>query len=421
MPSNLTRGLASVQDRLGTRLSVNFPDFPSFDIPPRNFRLYQEAGKHDIMEIMFGQFSEFYFKTLKTGVPVQVTWSTDKAKGNFYGYVHHVSHATQNTNQRPVIIHAVGSSFPLKEGGNKIWLKKTAPDIVSELAKEVKLKPVVTPDKNIFPQQSLSGHTRWEKISELANRIGYVFQVVGTELHFHPLDKMVTNFMDTMPIMAFGSSYSGPYDAILSQTLDKFVPHIGDHFDQDLHSRKDKTISGIDPYTGRPYSVTASPSKVGVKLRNTTKEPLFSQTLPTSVTGSKMMAETLAKAHATLSKFSMHAEGSGQGDPRIAPYKTIDVRGTGSTTDGYWVIKSVSHFVSSDGRYLVDFTCMSDGTDGNKIGVNRPQYADSIPIVPISTSARPTKPTSVRLRNNVKLISQTGAGYKVNPRRWEGK
>lgn len=421
MPSDVTRGQVDVQNRFGATFSVTFPDFPSFDVPPRNFRLHQEAGKHDVMEILFATFSQFYFKTLKTGVPVHVSWSTDKAKGNFYGYVHHVSHTTQSTLQRPVTIRAIGSSFPLKEGGNKIWVKKTAPDIVTELAKQVKLKPVVTPDTNIFPQQSLSGHTRWEKIGELANRIGYVHQVVGTELHFHPLDTMVTKMMSTMPVMSFHADSSGPQDAVLSQTLDKFIPKIGDHFDKELHSRKDKTVTGIDPFTGQTYSVTATPSKVGVKLRTTTKDALFSQTLPTAITGSKRMAETLAKAHATLSKFSMHADGAGQGDPRISPYRTIEVRGTGDTTDGFWVINSVTHFVSWDGRYLVDFTCMSDGTGENKAGVNRPSYAGTVPVIPINTSARPTKPTSVRLSGQVALINQSKSGFKLAPRRWEGK
>ena len=136
MANNSERGLPSLQDRTGTRFTVTFPDFPSFNVPPLNFRLFQKAGHHDIMEIKFANFSQFYLKSLKTGVPVYVSWRTDKAKGQFYGHVSYVKPLTQNTNQRPVIVQATAASYPLKEGGNKVWVNKTGPVIVSEIGDE---------------------------------------------------------------------------------------------------------------------------------------------------------------------------------------------------------------------------------------------------------------------------------------------
>jgi hypothetical protein len=51
--------------------------------------------------------------------------------------------------------------------GQKIWVKKTAPAIVEDIAKTFKLKAVVTPHPVIFSQQSLSGHSYFEKVQEL--------------------------------------------------------------------------------------------------------------------------------------------------------------------------------------------------------------------------------------------------------------
>ena len=412
---------SSLQSRVGSSFSVSYPDFPSFTQKAQNFRLYQEAGKHDVMEITYPVLHDQYFKALKTGVPVLVQWSNDKFSGEFYGYVHDVSHTTQQVLERKTTIKVMGASFPLKEGGSKIWLKKTAPSIVEDIAKTFKLKAVVTPHSTIFPQQSLSGHSYFEKIQELAHKIGYVFQIYKTEIHFHPIDKMIDTFIGSMPVMSFKSNYiSGPFDMIVSPTLDLFKPRVGDHFDKSLYSRKEKVVSGVDPITGQFYSVSSSPDKTGKNLRKDTKAPLFKQNLPTVISGNKAIATTFAKGHAELSRFSITAEGSGQGDPRFAPYKTIEINGTGDTTDGFWVVQKAMHFLSWDGRYTVDFTCMSDGTGGNKATSSRPSGSETFPVVKIDTTGKPKKPTSTKLTAKTAMLSQSNAGFKLTPRRWTG-
>jgi hypothetical protein len=221
--------------------------------------------------------------------------------------------------------------------------------------------------------------------------------------------------------MTFKSNYiSGPFDMIVSPTLDLFKPRIGDHFDKSLHSRKEKVISGVDPVTGKFYSVSSSPETTGKNLRQDTKAPLFKQNLPTVISGDKEIAKTFAKGHAELSRFSITAEGSGQGDPRFAPYKTIEINGTGDTTDGFWVIQKATHFVAWDGRYTVDFTCISDGTGGNKSTSSRPSGSETFPIVKINTTGKPKKPTSTKLTAKTAMLSQSNAGFKLTPRRWTG-
>lgn len=416
--------LNMTQNRTGSKVSAVYPDFPGFSIPVYNFKLYQEVGKHDIAELRYANQRDFYFKALKTGTPVQVDWSNDKANGRFFGYVHDIAHRSSNALEKFVVVRVIGASFPLKEGGSKIWKNKTAPEIVSEIAKKFKLKPIITDHPLRFSQQSLAGHTYWEKVQELANRIGYVCQVRGTELHFHPIDTMINKSMSAIPILSMDrNQYLGPYSDIVSHTLDVFTPTIGDHFDTDTSTRKEKTVTGIDPISGKYYTSSASPNKVGKNVRKTTKDPLFKEALSTSVTGNKQAAELIAKAQAQLARFSITAEGHGQGDPRIAPYRTVHISGTGDNSDGFWIIKKVVHFVTFDGRYNIDFECMIDGTRSNQPSNVRPSKAEMIPTMDLSQESSTTtgRATYTKLTSQAAMISESDSGFKVTPRRWVGR
>jgi phage protein D len=413
------------QNRVGTTFSVTFPDFPTFNNAPQWVRLHQEAGKQDIVEIAYASFSSFYYKSLKTGVPFKLTWVTEHGKGEFFGYVYDVSMTTQASVRRNVIIRGMGSSFPLKEGGSKIWANKSAPDIVSDICKTFKLKPVVTSHPVKFAQQSMVGHTYWEKVQELAQRIGYVAQVIGTELHFHPVDKMIDRFSTSIPALSFSDGDLNAGAVYEAQTLDKFKPTIGDHLETAAgHTKRDKIVSGIDPVTGKTFSHTASPSKVGKAIRKTGSVPLFKEVIPTRIADSASVAKSMAEGFALLSRFNIGAEAAGQGDPRIAPYRTVEINGTGETSDGFWVVMKATHFITYDGRYTVEFNCVTDGTGDNKSGAFRPTKAGVVGTRNISfesTTSTVSKPSSTKLSSKAAMIKQTQTGFKVTPRRWTGK
>jgi phage protein D len=415
----------TTQNRLGTSFTVSYPDFPSFTITPKGFTLIQETGKQDVLEITYLRDSIVFYKGLKTGATVKLEWKTsNNIVGEFFGYVVDYTPITQQTLRRPVTIRAIGASLPLKEGGNKIWKNKTAPDIIIEIAKKFKLKPVVTPHPMIFSQQSMLNHTYWEKIQELAGRIGYVAQVNGTELHFHPIDKMIDKFITTIPVLSFFDPVGNIWNELNSQTLDMFKPKVGDYIDKSSYSKKDKVVSGVDPVTGKFYSSSKSPTTVGKNLRTSNLDPLFLEILPGAMTGNAQVANTIAQAHAQLSRFSITADASSQGDPRISPYRTVEINGTGSTTDGNWIIKKTRHQCFYDGRYEVEFTCMTDGTGRNKSSAFRPETASVIPTRNIQqelSTGTTSRPPVTKLRAPQMLVNKSNVGFKVTPSRWVGK
>jgi phage protein D len=415
----------TTQNRLGTLFTVSYPNFPSFTVTPRGFTLIQETGKQDVLEITYMQDTNIFFKGLKTGAAVKLQWKTsNNIKGEFFGYIVDYSPITQQTLLRPVTIRAIGASLPLKEGGNKIWKNKTAPEIVTEIAKKFKLKPIVTPHPMIFSQQSMLNHTYWEKIQELAGRIGYVAQVSGTELHFHPMDRMINKFITTIPVLSFHDSVKNIWSEVNSQTLDMFKPKVGDYIDKSSYSKKEKIVHGVDPVTGKYYSSSNSPTTVGKNLRTSNASPLFRETLPGAITGSVKMTETIAAAHAQLSRFSITADAASQGDPRIAPYRTVEINGTGTSTDGNWIVKKARHQCHWDGRYEVEFTCMTDGTGKNKSSAFRPETASVVPIRNIkeelSTGVR-SKPTVTTLHAPKIAVNKSNTGFKFTQSRWVGK
>jgi len=411
------------QNRQGSSYKVTYPDFADFDVQPSYMALLQEVGKQDIVELKYPFFNTFYQEALKTGVPVHIKWSNDKVSSEFFGYVYSVSSDVNQTLNKPFKVKCIGSGMVLKESGKKVWVNKTASDIVTEIANKYKLKPKVTSSSVKFNQQSLVNHTYWEKVQELARRIGYVSQVIGTELHFHPVDKMINQFMTSIPTLFFTTSDINTYMGTLSHTLDLFRPLVGDHADKESYKRRIKTVSGVDPITSMPYTVSASPNLVGKKLRKTTKDPLFNESLTTTISESSSMAKTVVEAHAHLSRFSILAEGIGQGDPRIAPYRTVEIQGTGNVTDGFWVIKKVEHSLTFDGRYSVEFMCMSDGVGSNKSSGFRPDVA-GVGVRNVAyelVMGGNVRSTSSRISAVTPMIKNNSAGFKITPRRWVGR
>jgi hypothetical protein len=411
------------QNRFGSTFKITYPDFPGVNLPARSITINQEMGKHDIVHIYYSRFSAALMKGLKTGVPIQIVWSNDKVSETFHGYAVEVSYPTVQKIERGITVTCVGTSYPLKERASKIWTNKTASDIALDIAKKFKLKPFITPSTIRFTQQSLAGHSYWEKLNELATKIGYGVQVIGTELHFHPIDEMVNLFMTTIPIMSFKNPLQHPMSVYNAPTLDHFEPIVSDYVETNDYSRTKNTVGGVDPVTGKVYSSVTSANKVGKNIRGKTTDPLFSSIETGIVIESKSMADSLSKARSQLGRLFLPAKGIGQGDPRIAPWRTIEVRGSGSITDGFWIVKQVEHYMHIDGRYQVEFSVITDGVGKNKPNAYRPSTASSVPTRNIKkemVTANKRQPTSTKLSAQTAMVSQSNVGYKVTPRKWKG-
>lgn len=407
----------------GNSFKVSFPDFPSFDLKPHKIELIQSMGKHDILKIHYPDTVTYMLDALTTGALVEVTWSNDKVSGNFKGYKYDSTYSSSISRQRRSVLTFLGSSFVFKESGYNIWINKTATEIIEEIAKKFKLKPIVTPHPVRFSQQSMAGHSYWEKMNELADIIGYGIQMQGTELHCHPVDIMIDKFLTTVPKLAILDYGAAPNTVHEARTLEYFEPKLGDYLEHKAHKRTEKIVKTVDPYTAKVYGSSVSPNETGKKLQKKTKDPLFSQIETRTVTASNFMVHEMAKAKAEKSRLSFSAKGGGQGDPRISPWRTVEISGTENAANGFWVIESAHHTMFANYRYLVEFTCVTDGVEKQETG-KRASDAGTVPYRNVSyelTSATQGKPTYSTLSASSTIVSEANTGFTVSPRRWEAR
>lgn len=400
---------------------VVFPDYPSVEVTPHKIEFTYAAGNHDIAKLYFADTVPFLLEGMATGAPVVITWKNDKVTGTFNGYKADGIYQSSVVRKKRTELTFIGTSYPLKESADKIWVNKTASEIVTEIANKHKLTPIVTSHPIRWSQQSMVGQSYWEKIRELADRIGYAVQMQGVELHFHPIDKMIDKFLTSMPVMALndiGASFDSAYEA---RTLEYFEPSINDYNENARHRKTEKIIRGVDPLTGKIYSIKTSPNKVGKKIKNKTKDPIFSQIETSTVVGSRSMAESIAKAKADLSRFSLTATGAGQGDPRITPWRTIDVRNTEEAAVGLWVITSATHTIYKNYQYYVEFECMTDGTGEQTLG-DRVSRGKASPVVNLANALEfgtTGLSTSITLNSQSTIVNEAETGFNITPRRWE--
>ena len=409
-----------IQNRYANSFTVVFPDFPGFDQAPYSLTLTQSMGKHDVIELFYSSTNAAYIKTMSTGVAVEITWSNDTVSGKFVGYVSDLEYPTSSSIQKPLTITCLGASYPLKEKRQKIWKNATASEVATDIATFNKLKPVVTQSDIRFPQISFSGHSQWQKLQELAKSVGFACQVIGVELHFHPIDIIIDKFLTTIPVMAFLNPDITPMNQFASQTLDHFETVQGDFGNFRGNTKATKIVGGVDPLTGKIYKSTSSPTSVGKNLRAKNKDPLFFDIDTSTVVIDRLSSQSLANAKAQLARLSVPGYGFGQGDPRIAPWRTVEVRGTGESSDGFWIVSSAVHTVNADGKYKVEFECVTDGNGSNKTSAFRPSSAGNVPTVnlteAITTGAN--TPTTYKLSNSAPMVNQVSTGYNVVPRRW---
>jgi hypothetical protein len=271
---------------------------------------------------------------------------------------------------------------------------------------------------------------------------------------------MMKQFMSSIPLMLFLNNYTYPYNNDIAPTLDFFKPKLGDYVESEKFNRTNKVSSGVDPITGKVYTHHASPHTIGTNVRSNVKRPIFTEIETGTVSESQTLAREWAEAKAQKARFTLPADGAGQGDPRISPYRTIEVRGTGDSSDGFWLVTKANHFMHIDGRYQVEFSCATDGVGENSQEILRSTTISGAVISDVSlpgiggvsartsgtsrvpmrellydTSADPSmaisstttgigvsSPSSpIKLSSVTTMLKESENGFTLAPRQWVGK
>jgi len=417
---NIPEGL---QARLNTSYSVSIPEFPSFKYQPYEITIHQEERSHDVAILRYQMMSTFFMKGLKTGTAISFTWQNNpKAKGTFVGHITKVKRVKTSQLNQELEVHCVAASFPLKQTKTNTWVNKTVPEVVQDIAKQTKMKAIVTPHFARYSQISQYGATYWQFLNELAWKIGYVVYVKNAVIYFQDIDEVIDKQMGMVPLLNFEVEFAPPFHAPIERTLDKFEPIVSDfHEDERYPLRSNKVVGGVDPIKPKSYSTTKKPTSTK-SLRKEEAQVIFDDNTVFDVVNSKMFADSLAQGKAARARMNMPAKFSGQGDPRIFPYGVVEVSGIDATVDGYWLVRSVTHTIHKTGHYTCEGVVVTDGRGLSKSSSTRRKTTGGVPTLNLTnvgngdTVTLPKKPT---LSKAAFTYTQKNSGYTLNKRTWK--
>jgi hypothetical protein len=357
--------------RKGTTFKVNWPSLPSFNSQPIRIDLIQKQYNHDVAILEYSMVSPLYFETVKTGVLVEFTWTQEGLSRSWVGYVSSIDRVVNSRRDITMKIHCVGASYPLKQRDTRVFYNSSIPEAVEIIAKEFGLNYSGINDARRFPQLAMTGHSYWEWMHEQAKRIGYALVIDGTNLTFKPIDSVIDEHFSTTPVMSFDSTPTVANSLYLDRTLDYFKALNGEHIENVPELRMNKVVGGVDPINNLAVVAISKPNELGNSVRDTVSDVLFNDYKTGEVANGSHSVAQAANGIAHTARFSLPADAKGQGDPRLMPFGTVLIQGTGELTDGYWLIKEVKHVLHRVGDYLVELKLASDGLGNTSQSVFR--------------------------------------------------
>jgi phage protein D len=383
--------------------------------------LHQKPFTHDVLILTFPSTYTSVFDSLSTGIPVRVKWSRTGEEREWVGYVSQVTKTVAYQQEKLMDIVCVGASFVLKERANRVFTEISIPDAVELIAKEHDLGFVGDFHEQIFPQLAMAGHSYWEWIVEQAKKIGYTVYLSGTTLHFRKLDSMIDQSMTSVPTLYFNAPKANGDLHLFNRTLNYFKITKGSYNESNASLRTKKVMGGVDPYQLEAVRGEASSEDVTTNVRTSNGNSLFTEYRSDRVVNSEAMSATLAKGSAELARLSIPAKAKGQGDPRMRPYQSVYIQGTGESTDGYWVIDEIKHTIIS-GDYNVDMTVLIDGFGALNESPARKNNSVSDKLVNITerikTGTIQGDSRESKLKTYKAAIMPSDNGFITSPSRW---
>ena len=416
--------LNSVKYRRGTSFYAEFPTLPSLTAQPRRVDLYQKQGFHDILVMEFSADSPLWFNNLKTGVPMKFSWTQDVLGKEWVGYVSSISKINAPQRQNSMEVMCVAGTYPLKDSESRVFENMSIPKAIETIAKEFGFNTMIDDHPQVFPQLVMAGVSYWEFIVEQARRIGYGVVVSNMDFLLKPLDKLINLGFSTAPILSMGSQAPAFNTQYLDRTLDYFKVISGENVENTREGRFVKVVGGVGRTTGEAFTATASPADVGINLRSDVSDVLFKEHRTERVVDSAEIVEQVAKDVAQLGRFNIPATAKCQGDPRIRPYGTVYIDGTGDLSDGFWVVKEAHHMFHKVGDYQMNLVIATDGMGASAQSSFRSRSKNLSGTVNLVEADYKTaqvfigKEANARLVSNRLQTSEVNQGFRRNPTMW---
>jgi hypothetical protein len=155
------------------------------------------------------------------------------------------------------------------------------------------------------------------------------------------------------------------------------------------------------------------------------QSPFFSEYRSDQVVHSSEDAKYAAQAAAQKARFNLPATIRGQGDIMLKPYAPVSISGTGSLTDGYWVVEKIVHTWELKGTYNFEATILTDGVDATEATSFRKRNKVDAGTINITEAIRNngrvlgrTEDLSTVLKSQSLNPAITQYGFSVAPSLW---
>lgn len=423
--SNVTT-VESVKFRKGTSYSATFPTLPSLTVEPRRVDFYEEQGSHSLLVLEYPSESPLWFQSVGTGVPVSFTWKQDTLTRTFVGYVSSISKVNAPQRMDFMQVTCVGATYPLKERVTRVFKNVTIPQAVGQIVSEYGFAFAGEEHPQVFPQLTIAGSSYWEWIQEQARRIGYAVVVDGMNFVFKPLDRIIDLGFSNAAVLSMGDQNVPFNTQFLDRTLDYFKVISGSNVEDSNEVRAVKTVGGVDPITAKPFVADKSPDETGVNLRTNVSDVLFTEYRTDRVVNDQSVATSAADGAAQLARFNIPARVKCQGDPRIRPYGSVFINGTGALTDGFWTVRKSHHMFHKVGDYIMELSIATDGLGTGRQNAFRTRGGSLVGTINlVSVVANSTTETiklgapEVKLTRTSQTIKEHEQGFLSNPAIWK--
>lgn len=412
----------------GTYFKITFPTFSATrPVQPSLVQLVQRQGAHEILTLEFRNTLPSWMLSVKTGIPVKLEWSQGRQSNTWVGYVSFISKESSAQRSQPMTIRCVGASFVLKQSVQRVFRNKTIQDVARQIAQENGMSFVgdSIPNEVRYEQLVIAGESYWEWLQLNASYIGCVVYVTGTRMFFKRITSLINLGSTNVPILQMWDTAIPSTAVGVDRTLSYFKIISGEYVEGKAEPRSQKISGGVDPLSGRAFYAKATPKKSREALRKTVSDVLFDDPITNRVVHGPTMARSIAEGAAFLAQFSVPAKAIGQGDPRIKPYFPVYIDGTGTDSDGYWMVEEAIHEFHISGEYRVKLRLLTDGLGANKTSPYRQATANVTGTINLTQAlinntpelaTSPAKSSKLTLKGPI--IKQGNQGFVRTPTKW---
>lgn len=328
---------------------------------PRHSLVVQGENAHDVASIVLGH--DVLPTRVSEATPIQLRWGFETGtQQNFYGYVHHTEplYSDSAPDERLKLV-CIGASRTLMAGLHQAWRYQTIDSIVREIATRYYLSADVEKHAAVWDYLA-STTSAWEFLLELANKIGYVVAVNGTEVRLISPSGVFRRFMTAAPTIA--------------PTL--FRPVAGASSEGGTRARR--LGFGLDPRSAQIYSVAGGPQgfiEVQTDMVSSTPQEAAAQ-----------LGGTIQR-----NRFRHQATAEAPGVPSVVQASLVYVPEVGADYIGQWYVQQVEHEIRPrEGSYTMYLQLGRDqlGTVASFTRPGRPQIVRTDPYGDLTPTPPPT-------------------------------